>query len=397
MKETTRVPVVIYRGGTSRGVFFRAMDVPTDPQQRDKFLLEVMGSPDRSQLNGLGGGTAVTSKVGMVGPSIRPDADVDFTFAQVAIDQPLVEYLGNCGNLSAAVGPYAIEEGFVHAQIPTTKVRIYNTNTGKHLLSEVPVGESGVYEQGDFSMPGIEGTGARIQMTYFDPGGSVTGKLLPTGNVIDILHVDGLEPLKVSFVDAANPFVFVAASDIGLVGTELPDEFNLHAEILDLSERIRQAAASYLGIGDQSKDPTEATLDVPKIALIAPGQAHTCLNGIHLQAAEIDLVARMVVGRKPVYAYAMTGAFCTAAAAVIPGTLVNSMVGRETEHFSKIKIAHPTGVMDVDIRFRHEDGGIYIESVGIGRTARRIMDGHVLVDPSLFQVQDRLHKMVEEV
>lgn len=373
------IPVIIYRGGTSRGVFFYAKDIPGDPRERDAFLLAVMGSPDHHQINGLGGGTPVTSKAVMVYPSHRLNTDVEFLFAQVAVDRSQVEYLGNCGNLSTAVGLFAIEEGIVPPQVPITPVNIFNINTEKDLLAEVYVGENGLNDGGQLILPGLGGEGVRIRMTYFDPGGAVTGNILPTSCPINTLNIDGFGSLTVSFVDVANPFVFIDASDLGCKGNELPEEFLRQSELLGLIERIRQAAASYLGIMDQTLNSEESTLDVPKIALISPPRSHLCVDGKELHADEMDIVVRMVADQKPLFAFAMTGGFCVAGAAAIPGTLVNSMIERVSAHPNRVRIAHPTGVMEVEVKAKKHEGNTIIESVSIERTARRIMDGHVLI------------------
>ena len=222
MNQKKHIPCLYMRGGTSKGPFFLENDLPADPRQRDALLLKVMGSPDNKQINGLGGASSVTSKVAIIGVSRRPDADVDYTFAQVSVDKPIVSYKGNCGNISSAVGPFAIERGLVKVTEPVTAVRIHNTNTGKIIVADVPVENGCVQYEGTFRIAGVAGSGSPIKLRFLDPAGTISDKLLPTGNAVDVLDVPGVGQVEASFVDAANPLVFVIAAVLGLRGNVLP-------------------------------------------------------------------------------------------------------------------------------------------------------------------------------
>jgi methylitaconate Delta-isomerase len=249
-----QVPCVFMRGGTSRGAYLWAQDLPTDPDERDRLILAIYGSPDARQIDGLGGADPLTSKVAILGPSSRPDADVDYTFGQVGINSASIDYQPNCGNISAGVGPYAIERGLVPAVSPVTRVRIYNTNTRKVIVAEVPVRDGRVEVEGDCTIDGVPGTGARILLDFLDSGGAATGRLLPTVRPRDTVSLAGRD-YTVSLVDAANPYVFVRAESVGLVGTELAERVNSDPELLTLLENIRGSAAKLYGFVD---DPAEA-------------------------------------------------------------------------------------------------------------------------------------------
>ncbi|MBQ8089822.1 MAG: proline racemase family protein, partial [Pyramidobacter sp.] len=218
MEIRRKIPCSIIRGGTSKGVYFLEKDVPAPGKERDAFLLRLMGSPDKKQIDGLGGAASVTSKVALLAPSQREDADVDYTFAQVSVDKPLVSYKGNCGNISSGVGAFAVEEGMVEAREPWTTVRVYNTNTQKVIVEEVRVVNGQVAYTGDCRIPGVPGTASPVRMKFMAPAGSVSGRLLPTGSAVDRLDVPGLGAVEVSIVDAANPLVFVKAASVGLTG-----------------------------------------------------------------------------------------------------------------------------------------------------------------------------------
>ena len=267
MNRKTHIPCMILRGGTSKGVFFLENDLPAPGAVRDQLLLKVMGSPDPRQINGLGGGTSVTSKIAIVGASRHPDADVDYTFAQVSVDKPIVSYKGNCGNISSAVGPFAIERGLVKAVEPVTTVRIFNTNTNKMIEADVQIENGGVKYDGDYRIAGVKAPGAPIKLKFIHPAGTISPRLLPTGNVVDTLEVPGVGSLQASFVDAANPLVFVRASDVGLTGTELPKDIDGIPGLLDKLERIRGVAAVKIGlISDYTTSAQFAKVDLGSTA-----------------------------------------------------------------------------------------------------------------------------------
>lgn len=274
-------------------MFLKENDLPRDPETRDKVILSIYGSPDPRQIDGLGGADSLTSKVAIIGSSSRVDADVDYTFGQVSINKALVDYKGNCGNISSAVGPFAIDEGFVKAVEPVTYVRIFKINTKKVILAEVPVQDGKAISRGDYKIDGVPGSGAKITLNFLDSGGAVTGKLLPTGNVQNTITLSDGKSLTVSLVDAANPAVFFKASDLGLSGLELPEQVNGDPQLLSRIEEIRCIAAEMLGLTIRD----EATLKspaVPKIAFVSAAKDYQTSEGRFMNKEDIDLVARIM-------------------------------------------------------------------------------------------------------
>lgn len=374
MNQKKHIPCLYMRGGTSKGPFFLENDLPADQKQRDALLLKIMGSPDNKQINGLGGATSVTSKVAIIGVSRRPDADVDYTFAQVSVDKPIVSYKGNCGNISAAVGPFAIERGLVKISEPVTSVRIYNTNTGKIIVAEVPVENGCVKYEGSFRIAGVAGSGSPIKLRFLDPAGTISDKLLPTGNAVDVLEVPGVGKVEASIVDAANPLVFVRAADLGLRGNEQPDEFN--QKTLDLLETIRGVAAVKLGlITDYARSAWDCP-GLPKMTLVAPPMDYTALDGTKIQAADSDLTIRMMSMQKPHAALAMTGAMCTAAAAVVEGSVVNQVFRPQADP-QYLRLGHPGGILEAGVDYTEDENGLAIADTFGFRTANLLMEGNV--------------------
>lgn len=372
MPSKKSIPCTIMRGGTSKGLFFLRRDLPEEEQ--DAILLEIMGSPDKKQIDGLGGAASVTSKAAIIGPSEREDADVDYTFAQVSVDKALVSYMGSCGNISSAVGPFAIEKGLVKAAAPMTTVRIYNTNTRSILVSEVAVEGGEVVYEGDFAIAGVPGTASGIKLRFLDPAGAVTGKLLPTGNLTDQLEVPGLGLVEVSIVDAANPLVFVSAEDVGMDGTELSGEIDGSPELLERLETIRGLAAAAIGLTDDSRNATWTTPGVPKMSVVAAPKRYTAADGTFVEAEDIDILLRMMSMQKAHPSCAMTGAMCTAAAAALEGTVVQRLCGPDAE-LGNFRIGHPGGVISVGAETGGAEPGTVIEAVCGYRTANLLMDG----------------------
>ncbi len=322
MDEGRRIRAAIVRGGTSKGVFLFEEDLPRDPAARDAVILKVFGSPDPRQVNGLGGADPLTSKVAIIGRSKRDDADVDYTVGYVGIAQAIVDYQGNCGNISLGVGPFAVDEQLVSAVEPVTRVRIFNTNTKKILEAEVPVKNGRAISEGDFAVEGIPGSGARIVVNFVNSAGSKTGKLLPTGNVVDVMELDDGKSVRCSLVDAAAPAVFVQAKDIGLTGTELPSDTQSNPRILGLMEEIRAKAAVMMKLAPNRYEVSPA---IPKVAIVAPPVDYTTSSGKAITAAECDLVARTKALAVMHKAYAITGGICLSAAALIDGTVVHEI------------------------------------------------------------------------
>lgn len=374
-----RIPAVLMRGGTSKGLFFHENHLPSDPAVRDRVILAAYGSPDpyRRQMNGIGGATSVSSKTAIIGPSEDPAYDVEYLFGQVSIDRAVVEYNGNCGNLSAAVGPFAVDEGLVRAREPVTRVRIFQKNTRKLIIAEVPVKDGCFDEEGDYAISGVPGTGSRITLRFADPGGSMTGKLLPTGNLKDILGIPGLGNISVSIVDAANPVVFVQASQIGLTGTEI-DEFDTVANRSRL-EAIRSHASVMIGLAGSPEEATRKTQAVPKMAVVSPPQSYQATNGESIDASRIDLTARIMSMGALHRSYAVTGAICTVGAAMMAGTVVHDVLAPASHAKQMIRLGHPGGIIEIGaVAEKSGNAYIYREAV-LGRTARRLMEGHVLV------------------
>ncbi|AXI30715.1 2-methylaconitate cis-trans isomerase PrpF family protein [Priestia aryabhattai] len=362
----TRIPVTVMRGGTSKGVFINHEEMPVNKSDWEPFLLDIMGSPDQRQIDGLGGANSLTSKIAIIKKSDLKEADVDYTFAQVSISESLVDFKGNCGNISSAVGPYAIEQGLVQAVEPVTKVRIYNTNTKKVIVAEVEVENGKVKTEGECMIPGVPGTGSPIYLSFENGEGAVTGKLLPTGNAIDLLQTS-IGTVKASIVDVGNPLVFVKAADIGLKGTELPHEYT--DKQLKLFEEIRSIAAEKAGLAPQDK-ATKLSPAVPKMTIIAPPMDHRDGTGREKAASEMDVLIRMMSMQKPHQTLAITGAICTTAAIYTKGTLVSEMVQLKGD---TVRLAHPMGIMETSVDLK--DG--QVNGIKVVRTARLIFEGFV--------------------
>lgn len=370
-----KVPCCIMRGGTSRGLYILEKDIPPAGPERDALLLRLMGSPDVRQIDGLGGATSVTSKAAILAPSRREDADVDYTFAQVSVDKPIVSYAGNCGNISSGVGPFAIECGMVKAVPGETTVRIYNTNTKKIITATVQTPGGSVTYDGDFFLAGVPGTAAPVKLAFRDPAGSVTGKLLPTGHPKDTLSVPAFGQIEVSIVDASNPLVFVRASDLGLTGKELPPRINGDPALLELLESIRGEAARLLGFVAEAGESAVKSPGVPKLTLITPPADYVTGEKQNIGQREIDLLGRMMSMQKAHETYALTGAICTMCAACIPGTLVWEAAGARAAR-DELRIGHPGGVLRVGIDCTLDpEGTLRIREAYSYRTARMLMRG----------------------
>ncbi len=363
------VPCVIMRGGTSKGVFFKKEDLPQDVAERDKVILKVYGSGDPMQIDGLGGAYTVTSKTMIVWKSKQPDIDVEYLFGQVGIEKRIIDYSGNCGNLTAAVAPFAIDEGLVEAVEPYTTVRMHNVNTKKRIDAIVPTEDGMTKYDGDYFIAGVPNPGARIDVTWYDPKGSISGKLLPTGNPVDALKVND-SIIEVSIVDAANPAVFVRAKDLGMTGSELPGE--IPPRILEILEKIRAKAAEIMGLVDDASEALTKSPHFPHIAIINEPQDYKTTNHRIVRKNEYTILARLFSLQKMHHAYPVTGAISTAAAAKIPNSIVNEL---SEDRGDLVIIGHPKGTIDVRVKARKKGNSTEIESATIGRTARKLMSG----------------------
>lgn len=373
------------RGGTSKAAFFHAEDLPADTALRDKVILSALGSPDRRQIDGLGGGSTSTSKVAIIQKSTRPDADVDYDFGQVDLLAPIVGKTMNCGNISSAVGPFAVDERIVDPVEPFTTVRIYNRNTDKMIIATVPVKDGTAMTEGDFSIDGVPGTGAKISLDFVKPQGAVSGVLLPTGNAKDYIEIAG-RTYAYSLVDAANPVVFVHPEDFGVTGTEIPSEFHALPNcscICKTLEIIRGTCAIRLGLAKDLEDARCNSQTLPKIAFISTPRAYTAGSGKYISAEQIDCVGRLFsMNMKMIDAYMGTGTICTIVAANTPGTIVNELLcGTDTaKPVPQLRIGHPWGVIETSVKYDTDSNGTRtIYSARLDRTARRIMDGYVYV------------------
>jgi len=362
------------RGGTSKGIFIKSNHLPLDQGERDRCIMAIFGSPDVRQIDGLGGADPLTSKLAIIGPSSHPGADVDYTFAQVVIDRPVVDYSGNCGNISSGVGPFAIDEGFVNALGPVTSVRIHNTNTGKILIAEVEVENGRAKVAGDCTIAGVPGSGSRIMLNFAGTAGSVTGRLLPTGNVIDTIETSA-GSVEVSIVDCANPMVFVRAGDMGIEGIESPQEIDGNSALLTRLEEIRAKVAVLVGMAETPEEATAGSPAFPMIAMVSPPSDYTDFTtGNIIPADDVSLLSRLMFMQVLHKTYAGTGTVCTGAAAKIPGTIVSEMV-TEPAAVETVRIGHPAGVITLEAKVTEGK----VERAAFARTARRIMEGAVFV------------------
>ncbi|OGQ52459.1 MAG: 3-methylitaconate isomerase [Deltaproteobacteria bacterium RIFCSPLOWO2_02_56_12] len=373
-----KIPCAIYRGGTSKPIFFLEKDLPRDPKTRDRVVLAAFGSPDLRQIDGLGGADPLTSKVAYIGPPTVPNTDINYTFGYVGIAQPVIDYTGNCGNTSAAAGPFALLRGLIKPKEPITKVRIYNTNTKKVIVAEFPVRGEEFVSEGDFRIDGAPGSGSKILLDFIDSGGSVTGKLLPTGKVKEEIKFPTVGTLTVSMVDAANPFVFVRGTDLGVQGNETLEEIAGNSVLLKKCEEIRSVVAEIMGIA-KKEEATRKSPGVPKIALVSPPTSYQSPKG-KVEASEVDIVARMTALQKLHKAYAVTGAVCLGTAAKVEGTIVNEIFRRaQPGNPSAVRIGHPSGTIQVEIGIEKRNGNLELTKAALARTARLLMDGHVYV------------------
>ncbi len=380
-----RIPATYMRGGTSKGVFFTLSDLPTAAQvpgeARDKLLLRVIGSPDpyEKQIDGMGGATSSTSKTVILSKSDSPDHDVDYLFGQVSIDKPFVDWSGNCGNLSAAVGPYAIANGLVDpAKVPRNgiaEVRIWQANIQKTIVAQVPMAEGEVQETGDFELDGVTFPAAEIPVAFIDPADG-EGAIFPTGNVVDDLEVPGVGVLKATLINAGIPTVFVNAEALGYTGCELQEAINGDAKALEMFETIRAHGAVRMGLISHVEEAASRQ-HTPKVAFVAPAASYMASSGKAVNAEDIDLVVRALSMGKLHHTMMGTAAVAIGAAAAIQGTLVNLAAGgieREAVTFG-----HPSGSLRVGAKASLVDGRWQIDQAVMSRSARVLMEGRVRV------------------
>ena len=384
-----KIPATYMRGGTSKGVFFNLADLPQVAQEpgpaRDALLLRVIGSPDPygKQIDGMGGATSSTSKTVIIAKSERDGYDVDYLFGQVSIDKAFVDWSGNCGNLSAAVGAFAINQGLVEARrIPENgfaEVRIWQKNIGKAIIAQVPITHSEVQETGDFELDGVTFPGAEVQIEFLDPA-DASGAMFPTGNLVDELEVptDIVESgvLKATLINAGIPTIFVNAEDIGYTGTELQDAINNDAQALEKFETLRAYGAVKMGL-IQQLDEAASRQHTPKIAFVAPPKAYTSSSGKTIEPKDIDLLVRALSMGKLHHAMMGTAAVAIATAAAVPGTLVNLAAGGGQRN--AVRFGHPSGTLRVGAEAKEAEGQWSVTKAVMSRSARILMEGWVRV------------------
>jgi 2-methylaconitate cis-trans-isomerase PrpF len=373
---------VILRGGTSRGIYFHENELPSDQKLRDKIILDVFGSPDVREIDGLGGADILTSKVCIIGPSTREDADVDYTFGQVIIDKPIVDYSINCGNLSSGVGPFAIDEGLVKPVEPITTVRIYNTNTKKILVAQVPVKDGKAVVEGDYRIDGVPGTGAKIALDFAATAGTIKGTLLPTGKARERANIEGVGEIEFSIVDAANPCIFIRFEDVGITGTENFRELIIDQEIWRRAELIRGYGAEVLGfVKDRKKAVVESPTAPFGIVVSSSSDYIDHVTGAGIKAHDVDMRGIMFGAGMVHKAYPVTGTICTGAAAMIEGTVVNEVLSERAKQTGTVWIGHPAGRIDVEVEVQKKGNDLLLKKAALFRTARRIMEGYVYLKP----------------
>lgn len=355
------IPCVLMRGGTSRGPYFHAADLPSDPGLLDDVLLRVMGSPDLRQIDGMGGATTVTSKVAIVSPSNHPAADVDYLFGQVDIEQHLVDWEPTCGNMLSGVGPFAIEEGLVPATHGETALVIRNVNTESFIDAVVQTPNSEVTYDGDYAIAGVPGTGAPIDLRFREITGSHTGTLLPTGNAIDVL--DGVDA---TCIDVAMPMVIVSAADVGFTGNEDIDTIHGDRRFMEQMETIRQLAGKAMGLGDVTDKV------IPKFAMVAPPQRDGHIMSRYLTPSQCHP------------AYAVSGSIAAASSALVPGSVTHRVARADGRLPEIVEIEHPSGSIEVRLHTQLEENHLTVHSGGAMRTARRLFAGHVFIPQSVW-------------
>ncbi|MDB5914060.1 MAG: prpF [Ramlibacter sp.] len=388
MSAQIEVRATYMRGGTSKGVFFVPDDLPAaarnDAQVRDRLLLRVVGSPDpyEKHIDGMGGATSSTSKVVLVSRSMRPDCDVDFLFGAVDITQPLIDWSGNCGNLTTAVGPFAIQRGLVQApRHGIAVVRIWQANIGKRIIASVPMQDGAVVETGSFELDGVPFPGAEIALEFLDPGGSDAegAQLFPTGRAAEILDVPGIGAIEVTLITAGNPTVFVRADALGLSGMQMQGDVNGDPALLAKLEAIRAHGAVAMGLASSAQEATAQRPATPKIAFVSSPQAYRTSSGREMAASDYDLAVRILSMGKLHHAVTGTGAVATAAAAAISQTVVARAIAAGSRPV--LRVGHPSGLLKVGAEVSGSGDDARVKAVRLSRTARRLMDGVVLVPP----------------
>lgn len=366
----------IMRGGTSKGIFIKKNELPTNIEERDKILLRIIGSPDERQIDGLGGANMVTSKLALIGPHTKEGTDIDYYFGQVSITEKSINYKGNCGNISAAVGPYAIDEGFVKPKEPYTKVRIHQVNTNSIIVAKVPVYNGKSLVEGDYQIDGVPGSGAKIELDFSDCARAFTGKLLPTGRTKDRIFIENYGEIECTIIDMANPVVFVSFEQFGLSETERDEESLKKKGIQELVEIIRIKSAEAANLFSKSQDISNSMY--PFVALVSSSN-----NGDDVEENSIQLISRLFVNKELHKTYPITGAVCLAVATKLPETVISSTLSLNKKNCEMINIFHPQGNIEVSCALKKIGDDFLIQKAAVARTARKIMEGFVFVNDSV--------------
>ena len=371
------IPAAYYRGGTSKGVFFKAEDLPTTNQEElNQIFLKIIGSPDPNgrQLNGMGGGVSSLSKCVIVSPSKREGIDVDYTFIQIAVDKPVADWSNNCGNLSSAVGPFAVNEGLIQVKDGEVTVRIYQTNTNKIIDSTFQVSNGFANPEGDYQIAGVVNTGSKIRLDYLEPGGSGTGLLLPTGNVVDEINIDG-KKITISIVDAATPLVYIKSDDLGLSCTENPDQLDANKQASQLIEKIRCKAAVMINLATSEN---EVPLGTPRIGIVSEPRDFQALDKSTIQKEDYDICTRMFSMGKAHKAIMGTAGVNIGVACAIEGTLP-FLVKNKNANPLETRVANPSGIITAGAVVENIEKKFVAKSAVMYRTARPLMVGKVFI------------------
>jgi methylitaconate Delta-isomerase len=369
-----KVPCTIMRGGTSKGIILRAETLPSDPAVRDEIILKIFGSPDRRQINGIAGADPLTSKLALISPPSRPDADIDYTFADVLIDKPVVDYSGYCGNVTSAVAVYAVDEGFVRPIEPMTTVRIHNTNTHRIIKATLMVKDGHPLDRGDVAIAGVPGTAAPIYLDFADTAGSISGKLLPAGVTVELQAPDSIHA---TICDVGNPMIFVRAEDFAVSPQATVDELNANTKLMEKFDQIRRQGALYL---DLIRDGQPISASIPSVAIVgSPADYVSYSTGEFIRASEMDFWSREIFIGSIHKAFGVSETVCAAVAALIPGSIVQSVTRAGAVERGRVRIGHPSGVIEAEAAIDIGAQGPLLRKVSVVRTARRILDGQVYV------------------
>jgi 2-methylaconitate isomerase len=368
--------MVYMRGGTSKGCIFRKEDLPEDQKEWDAIFSKIMGNPDPKQIDGLGGTVSSNNKIVVVWKSELPGVDIEYLTVQSVVGRTTMDYKANCGNMTSAVGPFAIEEKMVEVVEPVTTVHLLNRNTDKYIDVAIPCKAGKLASDGDCQIDGIDGTAPEIRVAFLKPEGAKTGKLFPTGNLVETFAVHGYGDIQATVIDVSNPLVLVRAQDVGMKGTELPEEINARQDVLDLLEQIRSTAAIRLGFAKNAADAAENSPGAPKIAFFTGPQNFIDIAGRNISRESMDICVRVISVFKCHKATPITAAGAIGAACCLQGTI---LAGLLPEGKQLVRIGHPSGTINIAASVSHNAGEEHVENVALQRTARRIMDGTVYI------------------